>query len=77
MLKIAGLSDKPAPSRNNSSRLAFKKNNGNGEIDEFDGDSVEHAKKSGKSKDQNLAKSQKLSQSEKSQGEKPKKVSKK
>ena len=56
---------KPAFSRNNSSRLVFGKNDGDNEFDRFGDNSVEHAKKSGKSKGQNLAKFQK-SKSEKS-----------
>ena len=75
--------NEPAPSRNNGSRSAFSKNNdsspaserndGNGEVDEFGGDDVEHAKKSRKSKGQKLAKSQKLFKSGKSKVEKLKK----
>ena len=62
MLKIT---NGPAPSRNDSSRSvfsrndnsrpAFRRNNGDGEVDEFGGNSVEHAKKLGKSKSQKLA----------------------
>ena len=52
--------------------------NGNNEIDRFgvDGSSEELAKKSGKSKGQNLIKSQKSSKSGKSKGKKSKKPSK-
>ena len=62
-----------ASSRNNNSRPAFGRNDGNGEVDGFGGDSVEHAKKSGNPKGQNLAKSRKSSKSKKSKGEKSKK----
>ena len=62
-----------ASSKNNDSRPASERNDGNGEVDGFGGDGVEHAKKSGKSKGQKLAKSQKLSKSGKSKGEKSKK----
>ena len=74
--------NKPAPSRNNGSRSASSRNDdsrpasgrndGNGEVDGFGG-GVEHAKKSGKLKGQELAKSQKSSKSGKSKGEKSKK----
>ena len=60
MLKITGSPNKAAPSRNNGSSLASsnnddsmpasKRDNSNNEIDGFDGDSVEHAKKLRKSK---------------------------
>ena len=88
ILKTSGLSDKPAPSRNNSSRSASSKNNnsrialgkndGNSEVDKFgvSDEGVEHTKKSKKSKKQKLAKSQKLSKSRKSKGKKLKKPSK-
>ena len=67
-------SSKPASSRNDGSRLASKRNNGNGEI-RFDGDSVEHVKKSRKLKDQKLSKlgklkSKKLFKSRKSKSKK-------
>ena len=78
MLKIAGLPDKlassknngskSASSRNNNSRPASKRNDGNNKVDGFsiDGNSVEHAKKSKKlSKSENLSKSQKLSKTRK------------
>ena len=65
MLKTTGSPDKPAPSRNNGSkpassrnngsRLASGRNNGDGEVG-FGGASVEHVKKSGKSKGQKLTK---------------------
>ena len=65
MLKMTGLFDEPAPSRNdgnksasrenNNTKQASKKNNGNSEVDEFGGE--EHTKKSRKSKGQKLAKS--------------------
>ena len=65
--------NEPAPSRNDGSRSASSKNkdsrpasgknDGNGEIDRFGGDSVEHAKKSGKSKGQKTSKSRKLAKS--------------
>ena len=63
-----------ACSRNNDSKPASERNDGNDEVDEFGGDDVEHAKKSGKSKVQKSAKSQKLSKSGKSKGEKLKKL---
>ena len=69
MLKTA---NEPAPSRNNGStsasnknddsRLASGRNDGNGEVDGFDG-SVEHAKKSRKSKSQKTSKSRKSAKS--------------
>ena len=84
ILKTIGLPDKPAPSknnnsksvssRNNNSRPASGRNNGNDEVDEFGG--IKHAKKSGKLKDQKLAKSQKLPKSRKSKSEKSKKSKK-
>ena len=92
MLKMTGLSDKPAPNRNdgsksassknNDSKPAFGKNAGDGEIDGFGGNNMEHAKKLGKSKSQNwtksqkLAKFQKLFKSRKSKGENSKNPSK-
>ena len=92
MLKTTGSPDKPAPSRNNSSRsvssrnkdsrLVSRKNDGDDEIDGFGGNSVKHTKKLGKSKSQNLAKLQKLAKSQKlpksgkSKGEKLKNLSK-
>ena len=57
MIKTMRLTDKLALSNNNDSRPVFGKINGNNEVDEFGGDGVEYAKKSGKSKGQNLAKS--------------------
>ena len=84
MLKTSGSPDEPASSKNNSSksassrnnnsRPAFWRNNSDDEDDGFGGE--KHAKKSGKSKGQKLAKSQKLSKSGKSKGEKSKKPSK-
>ena len=68
MLKTTRLPNKSAPSKNNSSRstfnkndnmkLAFRKNNGNSEFDRFDIDrnSVKYAKKSGKSKSKIMSK---------------------
>ena len=66
MLKMT---NEPAPSRNNGSgsasnrnndsRPAFWRNDGNGEVDGFGGNSVEHAKKSRKLKGQKTFKSQK------------------
>ena len=60
MLKITGSPNKPAPSKSNNSKSAssknddnrsiFGKNNGDGEVNGFGGDSMEHAKKLGKSK---------------------------
>ena len=86
MLKTIRSPDKPAPNRNNGSRLASNRNNnnkpasgrnnGNGKVDEFVGDGVEHTKKSEKLKSQKLAKFWKLSNSRKSKGEKSKKPSK-
>ena len=66
-------SNKSASSRNNDSRPASGRNDSNSKVNRFDGDGVEHAKKSGKSKGQKSAKSQKLSKSRKSKGEKSKK----
>ena len=63
MLKTTGSPDEPAASRNNCSRPASRRNDGNGEDDEFGSDGVEHAKKSGKSKGQKTSKSQKLAKS--------------
>ena len=70
MLKIT---NKPALSKNDGSKSASNKNDdnrpisgrndGNGEDDGFDGDGVEHAKKSGKSKGQKTSKSQKSAKS--------------
>ena len=57
MLKTTESPDKPASSRNNSSRPASVKNDGDGEVDEFGGDGMEHAKKSGISKGQKTSKS--------------------
>ena len=60
MLKTTGLSDKPAPSKNDGSRSASskndnskpasRKNNGNGKVDGFSvgRNGVKYAKKSGK-----------------------------
>ena len=82
MLKTTGLLDEPASSRNNGSRSASSRNDdnrpasgrnyGNGEVDRFsvNGNGVEHAKKSGKSKSEKTSKSRKLSKSGKSKGEK-------
>ena len=67
---------KSASSRNNNSRPASRRNDGNDKIDGFDGDGVEYAKKSGKSKGQKTSKSQKLSKLRKSKGENSKKPSK-
>ena len=70
MLKTTGLPNEPAPSRNDGSRSAFsrnnnskpasKKNNNDGEVNRFsvDRNSVEQAKKSGKSKGKKTSKSQ-------------------
>ena len=76
MLKTTRSPDEPAPGRNDGIRLVSGKNNGNGEIDKFGDDGVEHAKKSRKLKSQKLAKSQKLSKPGKSKSKKPKKSSK-
>ena len=76
MLKTAGLSGKPAPSKNNSSRSASSKNNdskpasgkndGNGKVNGFDvsRNGVEHAKKSGKLSKSGKSKSEKTSKSQ-------------
>ena len=84
ILKTTGSLDKPAFSRNKSSRSissknnnskqVFWRNNGNSEVDRF-GD-IEQGKKSRKSKCQKLAKFQKLSKSWKLKGKKSKKLSK-
>ena len=74
MLKTTRSPDKPAPSKNNCSKPASGRNNGNGEVDEVGG--VEHTKKLGKLKGQKMFKSRKLSKSGKSKSEKPKKPSK-
>ena len=63
MLKISGPPDKPATSRNNGSRPAFGRNDGDGEVDEFGDSGMEHAKKSGKSKGQKTSKSRKSAKS--------------
>ena len=72
MLKTIGSPNKPAPSRNDGSRLtssknnnnkpASRKNDGNGEVDGFGvgRNSVEYAKKSEKSKSKKMSKSQNL-----------------
>ena len=59
MLKTTVSPDKPAPSRNDGNKPAFGKNDGNNEIDEFGGNGVKYAKKSGKSKVQKTSKSRK------------------
>ena len=86
MLTTIGSLKKPMPNKNNGSRSAFNRNNnsrpaskkkdGNNEVDGFDGNSVKYGKKSGKSKSQKLANSQKLSKSGKLKSEKFKKLSK-
>ena len=75
MLKMTRSPNKLAPSRNNDSRSASSKNdnsrpasrrnNSNSEVDGFDGNDVEYAKKLEESKSQKSAKSQKLSKSQK------------
>ena len=83
MLKTTRSHNKPASSRNDSSRSVsskndnskpvFRKNDGNGKVDGFgiSENGMEHAKKSGKtSKSQKLFKSKKLSKSGKSKSEK-------
>ena len=60
---------KLASSKNNGIKSAIKINDGNSKVG-FDSDSIEHAKKSRKSKSQKLAKSQKLSKSKKSKNKK-------
>ena len=54
---------KSAFSRNNDSRLASEKNDGDGEVNGYNDDGVKHAKKSGKSKGQKTFKSQKSAKS--------------
>ena len=76
MLKMTTSPNKPAPSKNDDNKPASGRNNGNSKVDEFGGNSMEHAKKSGKSKDEKSAKSQKLSKSGKLKGKKSKKLSK-
>ena len=71
MLKMTQLLDKLASSRNDGSKSAssrndnnmpaVRRNNSNGEDDEFDGNSIKHAKKLGKSK--KLSKSRKSAKS--------------
>ena len=68
--------NKLASCRNDDSRPASEKNDGDGEVDGFGGDGVEHAKKSENLKGQKLAKSRKSSKSGKSKGEKSKKLPK-
>ena len=63
MLKTTRSHDEPAPSKNNGSRPASGRNDGDDEVDEYGGDGVEHAKKSEKSKSQKTSKSQKLAKS--------------
>ena len=68
MLKMTRSPEKPASSRNDGSRSASSRNNdsrpasgrndGNDKVDRFGGDGVEHAKKSGKLKEQKTSKSQ-------------------
>ena len=59
MLKTTESPDEPAPSRNDDSRPASGRNDGDGEVDGFGvgGNGVEHAKKSGKSKSEKTSKS--------------------
>ena len=76
MLKTTRSPDKPAPSKNivsrsafsriNNSKLASGKNNGKSEVDEFGvgRNSVEHAKKSGKSSKSGKSKSEKTFKSQ-------------
>ena len=54
-----------ASSKNDDSRPAFGRNNSDSEVNGFGGDSVEHAKKSGKLKGQKMSKSQKSAKSRK------------
>ena len=63
ILKTTGSPDEPASSKNNGSRPVSGRNNSNNKVDEFGGDSVEYAKKSGKSKGQKTSKSQKSAKS--------------
>ena len=60
MLKTTGSPDEPAPSRNDDSRPASGRNDGDGEVDGFGvgRNGVEHAKKSGKSKSEKTSKFQ-------------------
>ena len=76
MLKLTKSPDKPAPSRNNSNKPTFGRNDSNSENDEFGGNGVKYSKKSEKMKSQNLVKVRKSSKLRKSKGEKPKKLSK-
>ena len=76
ILKIIKLFDKSISNKNNDSKLAssknnnnkwiFEKNNSNKKI-EFDDNSMEYAKKLGKSKYQKLSKSKKLKRKKMSQ----------
>ena len=54
-----------ASSRNNNSKPAFRKNDSNNKVDRFGNNSLEHAKKSRKSKGQKTSKSQKSAKSKK------------
>ena len=75
MLKTTELFDEPTHSRNNSNRvasskddrskLAFRKNDSNNKVDRFTSNSMEYVKKSRKLKGQKLSKSQKLAKSRK------------
>ena len=72
---ILKTTNKPTPSRNNGSKSLFSRNDnskpvswrndGNGEVNGFGDDSVEYAKKSGKSKGQKISESRKLAKSKK------------
>ena len=63
MLKTTGSPDKPTSSKTDASRPASGRNDGNGKVDEFDGDGMEHAKKSRISKSQKTSKSRKSAKS--------------
>ena len=67
MLKTTGSPNEPAPSRNDDSRPASGRNDGDGEVDGFGvgRNGVEHAKKSGKSKSKKMSKSRNSAKSEK------------
>ena len=45
MLKTTVLPDKPNFNRNNSSKLASRRNDSNNKVNRFDGNNVEHTKK--------------------------------
>ena len=69
-------SSRSASSTNNDSKPASRRNDGDGKVDKFGSDGVEHAKKSGNLKGQKSAKSRNSSKSGKSKGKKLKKLPK-